>query len=184
MIVLASSSKRRQELIKQISNDFIIAPSNIDEREITLPNDLLCQDLSKRKAYDVFKSYPNDIIIACDTIVIYKDKIFNKPKDEHDAFNMLKALSNNKHIVLTGYTILSKDIEINKTVKSIVYFNNLSDDYILSYIKENTCYDKAGAYAIQDEKYHFVKNVEGSINNVIGFPLEEIKKDLIKHHLI
>lgn len=184
MIVLASSSKRRQELIKQISDDFIIAPSNIDEREIRLENHLLCQDLSKQKAYDVFSKYQNDIIIACDTIVVFNNKIFNKPKDEKDAFNMLKALSNNKHVVLTGYTILTKDIEINKTVKSIVYFNDLSDEMILSYINEKTCYDKAGAYAIQDEKYHFVKYVDGSINNVIGFPLEEIKKDLIKYHLI
>ncbi len=184
MIILASASLRRQQLIKEITNDFIICPADIDERELSLSNEEYSKDLAKRKAYDVFNKYPDDVIIACDTIVIFNNQIFNKPKDEKEAYFMLSTLSDNKHIVLTSFTILTKDIEINNTVKSIVYFNKLDDSLINAYIKTGECFDKAGGYAIQDKNFNFVKYVEGSIDNVIGFPVKEIKQALIKFKLI
>lgn len=184
MIVLASSSPRRKKLIQEITKNYIIDSPNIDENESFLDISVLSMDLAKRKAYEVFIRHPNDTIIACDTIVIYKDKVFGKPKNYQEAYKMLKNLSNHKHIVLSSYTILTKDKEINNTIKSQVYFNKLSEELIDEYIKTGTCFDKAGGYAIQDEKYPLVKKIIGSKNNVIGFPVEEIKKDLIKFNLL
>ncbi len=184
MIILASQSPRRKEILSQYIDDFKIVVADIDERSIALPPHQLSQDLSKRKAYAVFNMYKDDVIIACDTIVIFKGEIFNKPCDEDDARRMLKALSNNHHVVLSSYTILTKDIEISKTVRSDVYFNDLDDVLIEAYIKTGSPMDKAGAYGIQDGEFNLVKCIDGSFENVKGFPIKEILNDLKKHKLI
>ena len=184
MIILASQSPRRKEILSKYLDDFKIVVADIDERSIALPPHLLIQDLSKRKAYAVFNLHKDDVIIACDTIVVFKGEIFNKPIDEDDAKRMLKALSNNHHVVLSSYTILTKDLEISKTVRSDVYFNDLSDELIDEYIKTGSPMDKAGAYGIQDDKFKLVKYIDGSFENVKGFPIKEILKDLKKHNLI
>ena len=98
MIVLASTSPRRKQILSQYFDDFICETPQINEE------DFRCKDiseyslnLSKMKAYSVFKNHENDIIISCDTIVVFEDKIFEKPKNYDDAYQMLKKLSNNKH---------------------------------------------------------------------------------------
>lgn len=185
MFILASKSPRRKEILSKIIKDFEIIEAHIDERSVNLPAYQLSYDLCKRKAYDVFSSHLNDVVIACDTIVVYKGEIFNKPADEKDAYRMLKTLSNNHHIVLSSYTIISKDFEINKTVRSDVYFNDLSDELITSYIKSGSPMDKAGAYGIQDnEKYPLIKKIIGSFDNIKGLPIEDLTKDLKRLKLI
>lgn len=184
MIILASQSPRRKEILSKYIKDFKIVVADIDERSVALPPHQLSQDLSKRKAYAVFNTHKNDVIIACDTIVVFKGEIFNKPVDKQDAKRMLKALSNNHHVVLSSYTILSKNIEISKTVRSDVYFNNLEDSLIDEYIKTGSPMDKAGAYGIQDDKFKLVKCIKGSFENVKGFPIQNILKDLKRYNLI
>lgn len=184
MFILASSSPRRKEILSTIIKDFIVCEPHIDERSIDLPAYEVSYDLSKRKAYDVFNSHPDDIIIACDTIVVYEGHIFNKPKDKQDAKRMLKILSNNHHIVLSSYTIISKDFEISKTVRSDVYFNYLSDELIDAYIATGSPLDKAGAYGIQDINFPIVKLIKGSYDNVKGLPSESLRKTLKKLNLI
>ena len=138
----------------------------------------MSQDLAKQKAYDVFKDHPDDVILGCDTIVVFKGEIFNKPIDENDARRMLKELSNNHHIVLTSYTLISKDFEISRTVRSDVYFNQLSDELINRYVASGSPLDKAGAYGMQDEEYHLIKKIIGSTTNVKGLPKEMLSRDL------
>ena len=181
MIVLASTSPRRKEILSKYFKDFICESPQINEE------DFRCKDiseysliLSKMKAYSVFKNHPEDIIISCDTIVVYDNKIFEKPKNYEDAYNMIKTLSNNKHFVLSAYTILYKDIEINQTVKTYVYFKDLTEEQIKNWLNKNTYLDKAGAYAIQENECGFVEKIEGSYNNVVGFPIENILKNLAK----
>jgi len=176
MLILASESPRRRELLKKIKKDFTIIPSNIDESSVhLLPHDLP-GELSKLKAYSVFAKYPNDEVLACDTVVILSGVLMGKPKTKEEAKKMLKALSGKKHVVLSGYTFISKEREINRSVKTYVYFNELSDELIDQYIASGSPMDKAGAYGIQDKEFDLVNHIEGSFDNVMGLPVEDIQQ--------
>ena len=89
---------------------------------------------------------------------------------------MLRKLSGKKHVVISGYTFINKDKEITRTVTTYVYFNDISDQLIDEYIKTGSPMDKAGAYGIQDKEFNLVNHIEGSLDNVIGLPVEDIKK--------
>lgn len=176
MIILASESPRRRELIKKITNDFTVIPSNVDESLLHIAPHDLPAELSKLKAYSVFSKYPNDEVLACDTVVILDGELMGKPKNKKEAFEMLSKLSNKKHVVISGYTYISKDKEITRTVRTYVYFNKLCDELINKYIESGSPMDKAGAYGIQDQDYNLVNHIEGDFDNVIGLPVEDIKK--------
>lgn len=182
MIILASTSKRRIRLIKKITNNYKCIKPLINEDNFNyLNNSILSKELAKLKAYSIYNDeFKNDLIISADTIVIYRNKILHKPKSREEAFNTLKKLSANKHIVLTSYTLLYQDKEINNTIKTSVFFKNLSDEEINNYLDMNTYKDKAGGYGIQNRKYKFVEKIVGSYNNVVGFPIEYITKDIKK----
>ena len=180
--VLASSSPRRKELMKEISSVFVIDVSNVDE---TVSPNLSPKDavkiISMRKGVEVSKRHPNSVTISADTIVVIDDQIIGKPINESDAFRILKLLSGRKHIVYTSYCIFYKGQVIQNTVDSAVYFNKLDDELIRKYIASKSPMDKAGAYGIQDnEAYHLINKIKGSVKNVIGFPVEEIKESLKK----
>lgn len=176
MLILASTSPRRKELLKKIHKEFVVMDPHVDEKSFTTINSALPQAISKLKAYALFSKYPLDQVLACDTIVIFNDQVLGKPKNEEDAKAMLRKLSNNKHIVLSGYTYIDKDKEINRTVKTIVYFNKLDEETISNYVKEKKPLDKAGAYGIQDEGFDLIKKIDGSYDNVMGLPSEDIAK--------
>ena len=175
MIILASGSPRRRELIKKITNDFTVIPADVDESIIHVPASDLPGELSKLKAYDVFQKYPNDTVLACDTVVIIDGEVLGKPHTKENAYKMLKKLSGRKHVVISGYTLISKDKEITRTVRTYVYFNNLTDELINKYIETGSPMDKAGAYGIQDKEFDLVNHIEGSFDNVIGLPTEDLK---------
>jgi septum formation protein len=176
MLILASESPRRRELIKRITNDFTVIPSNVDESLLHITPHDLPAELSKLKAYSVFSKYPNDEVLACDTVVILNGELMGKPRNKKEAFDMLSKLSNKKHVVISGYTYISKDKEITRTVRTYVYFNKLSDELINKYIESGSPMDKAGAYGIQDQEFNLVNHIEGDFDNVIGLPVEDIKK--------
>ena len=175
MTILASESPRRRELIKKITQEFTVIPANIDESILHVPACDLPGELSKMKAYDVFQKHPNDKILACDTVVIIDGQILGKPHSKEQASEMLHKLSGRKHVVISGYTIISKEKEVTRTVRTYVYFNKLSDELIDRYIASGSPMDKAGAYGIQDEEFNLVDHIEGSMDNVVGLPTEDIK---------
>lgn len=183
MIVLASTSPRRKEILSKYFSDFVCEKPQINEEDFRC-NDIseYALNLSKMKAYSVFQKFPEDVIISCDTIVVFDNQIFEKPTSREDAKRMLLKLSNNTHFVLSAYTILYKETEINQTVKTYVSFNKLSEEQIENWLNKNTYLDKAGAYAIQEDEFNFVKNIEGLYSNVVGFPIEKILKNLAKLH--
>ena len=114
--------------------------------------------------------------------MVINNQIIGKPKDEKDAYRMLRMLSGKTHYVYTGYAIHQKGKFINKTAVTEVTFNELSDELIYEYIKSGSPMDKAGAYGYQDNKdFALVKKISGSRTNVIGFPTEAIKEDLKKY---
>ncbi len=174
--VLASKSPRRQELMKLISSDFIVAVEDIDEESsYKLSPILAVEDIAKRKGEAVDIHYPNDLIISADTIVVLNNQIIGKPADKSDAKRILKELSNKSHYVHTGFRIKYLNKEIVSHVTSEVIFNELSDELIDKYIASGSPLDKAGAYGVQDnKKFPIIKKVIGSVDNVIGFPVKEI----------
>lgn len=178
MLILASQSPRRKELLKLICDDFVVEVADIDEKAIHTTNSELAKELSKYKAYEVFKNHPDDTVLACDTIVIIDDEILGKPANYEEAFAMLSKLSGRRHHVISGFTIINKDKEINRSVVTSVYFNKLTPKQIDEYIKSGSPFDKAGGYGIQDKKYDLIDRIEGSYYNVVGLPIEVIKRYL------
>ena len=178
-IILASKSPRRQQLLKLITDDFIIDVSDVVEK---IPSNCKKQNvpmhLAKQKAVDVFKRHEDDIVIGADTIVLVNDEILGKPKDEEDVRRMITMLSNNTHEVITGVCIKTK--ESCKTFKVVtkVTFKEMSSQEIDDYCKLTTIYDKAGAYAIQEEAGQYITSIEGDYNNVVGLPVDALKKYL------
>ena len=182
MIILASSSPRRRQLLKTICDDFKIIPSDVNEDvSPTLSPLEAVLEIAKRKGDKIHEQYPHDIVISADTIVILDNQIIGKPKDEEDAKHLLRLLSGKVHTVITAYCLYKDDIFIENHVTSEVLFYELSDQLINDYVATGSPLDKAGAYGVQDnEKFPTVKDIKGSVNNVIGFPIEEIQIDLEK----
>ena len=186
MVILASASPRRKQLMKEeLFPSFSIIVPEIDE-SLSFKKyknvRAIVKDIATRKCLKVSKDHPTDLVIAADTVVVINKMIIGKPKDEKDAYRMLKLLSNNKHYVYTGYAIHKDDKLITNVVKTEVIFNKLDDKLINEYIASGSPMDKAGAYGYQDNKdFALVKKIIGSKNNVIGFPTEEIKSDLKEH---
>ena len=183
--VLASASPRRKELLAELVKDFEIIPSQADERVTGNPSPKrLVAKLAAMKAEEVVKRPENEgkVVIGSDTVVAFGKKVLGKPKDEEDAFRMLKMLSGKKHAVYTGVSFQTvkngKYLYKTKVDKTLVYFNDLSDEWIWQYIKGGSPMDKAGAYGIQDGG--LVEGIKGSYTNVVGFPLELVKKMIKK----
>ncbi len=178
-IILASKSPRRSELLKLITTDFSVVPSNIEE---TVPDGLATEKqpeyLAKIKALDIARCHSKDIIIGADTSVILGDKILGKPKSRQDAFNMLMALSGKTHFVITGCAIIKGDITDSFSVKSEVEFFPLSDAEINTYLDSDEPYDKAGSYGIQGKASLFVKEIRGDYFNIVGLPIAELNRHL------
>jgi septum formation protein len=181
MLILASSSPRRKALLKKITPNFTVIPPEVDEEIFTSSVDVkdLPSEESRLKAYSLFALYPNDQILACDTVVILDGEILGKPHTEEHAIAMLKKEQGRKQIVLSGYTYLTREKEINRSVSTAVYFNPLSDEEIVAYVKKYQPLDKAGAYGIQDEA-GLINRIEGSYDNVMGLPTEDILAHVYK----
>ena len=181
-IILASSSPRRQELIKGLGLDFEIRIKPVkEEYPDRLRHFEISDYLAQLKSMPfVDELTPNDILITSDTIVWHNESALGKPKDNTDAFEMLKALSGQTHEVITS--LCFKSIRAEKTINSItkVTFKPLSDEEIWYYINNFKVLDKAGAYGIQDWIGQVgVTKIEGSYFNVMGFPMNHIYKTLL-----
>ena len=169
--------------------DPIIKPSQAEE---TLPAFLspasAVMYLSFLKAWDVARQiseeYEEMTVIGSDTVVVYKDQIIGKPSGPSEAFSILSELRGNVHHVLTGVCIIKKDgVTFEKTCfyeTTDVYFKDYSDEELLAYVNTDEPYDKAGGYAIQETFSKYIDHIEGSFNNVVGFPIEKITKYLDK----
>ncbi|WP_296384669.1 Maf-like protein [Winogradskyella sp.] len=172
-IILASASPRRHAFFKTMDLDFEIRLKPVDEvYSKDLKGDEITDYLAKLKAEPFIENLKNkDILITSDTIVWLNGKPIEKPKDEEDAFVMIKSLSNTTHEVVTSicFTQRSKQKVVNTITK--VTFKALTDDEIWYYVKNYKPLDKAGAYGIQEWIGAIgITSVEGSYNNVVGLP--------------
>lgn len=177
-IILASSSPRRQEILKNLGLNFDIMKSKIEEkiRDEELPQHIVMA-LALEKAIDVSNMLDDDaIIIAADTIV-YKDKVLGKPKSFDDAFSMLTSLQDDTHYVYTGLAIVENNTYKKYVTyeKTMVKIKKLSEEKIKRYIETGEVWDKAGSYAIQGFGSIIVQWIKGDYFNVVGLPVSKLE---------
>jgi septum formation protein len=180
ILVLASSSPRRQYLMKEAGFEFVVKKPDVDE---TFSSEMDVMEvaayLAKKKA-DYFRDdLKDEIIVTADTVVVLKNEILNKPEDRNEAISMLQRLSGNTHTVITGVCILSRGKETVFQDHTLVTFKNLSPSEIEFYVDNYKPYDKAGAYGAQDWiGMVAVESISGSYFNVMGLPIHKVYQEL------
>ena len=210
MIVLASASPRRQELLRSAGIPFTVQPAEIDETPHQGESPRHCAArLAREKALYVFKSRPGEWVLGADTIVVIDEAILGKPRDENDAARMLRLLSGRTHRVITGVCLggdkvvsgrsaaasdaqpLNTEererrtwVEDARSETTLVTMGDLSDAEIRSYVATGEPMDKAGAYAIQGIASRWIPRVEGDYSNVVGLPLALVYRMLMERSLI
>lgn len=173
-IVLASGSPRRKQLLEQRGLTIIAKPSGVDEEHLdpSLSPLEIAIDLSQQKARTVAKDFPHSIVIGADEVVMLDGKSIGKPSTINHAIEILKSLSGKTHSVITAFTIIDTEsnVEITKSDETLITFRKLSDMEINSYVKTKKPLDKAGGYGIQEEAGSFVESIKGDYENVVGLP--------------
>ncbi|HZW39663.1 MAG TPA: Maf family protein [Ignavibacteriaceae bacterium] len=183
-IYLASRSPRRKKLLQQIKLKFKVL--DIDTPEDFIKNEKpvdTCKRIALEKLEEAKKYISTGIIITADTIVVQGDKVLGKPKDEKNAFKMLNHLSGKTHFVYTGLALYnsSSDKTILSFEKTSVKFRDLTKEEIWDYIKTGSPMDKAGSYGIQDDYGAvFIEKIVGDYYNVVGLPLTNLYKNLLR----
>lgn len=176
-LILASSSPRRAELLKQIGLDFEIRAGNVDETPLPgLSPPELVRYLAEKKAAAVARQLNDGIVIAADTVVVWQGLLLGKPLDEDDAFAMLSRLQGSVHEVFTGIALAcargGKSLVGHEQTR--VFFRAIGEDEIRRYIAGGEPLDKAGAYGAQGRGAVFIKRLEGCYTNVVGLPLARL----------
>ena len=196
MLVLASASPRRQELLRNAGVRFVVQPTNIPE--VPQPGEApraFAERMAREKALTVFRRRPNDFVLGADTIVVVDGEILGKPRDSADAVRMLRVLSGRTHQVITGVCLVSPRLRTEdrqpeagfedvRSETTLVTMDPLGDDDIHSYVSTGEPRDKAGAYAIQGRASRWVSRIEGDYFNVVGLPVSLVYKMLREHGAI
>lgn len=179
-IILASASERRQKLLEQVGINCEVIPSNIDEDSINgdNPGDLV-EKLSIAKAENVAERLEGDfVIVAADTVVVKDSRVFGKPSDEKEAFEMLNSLQGNRHEVFTGVTLIcvtgGEGLIDTFHVRTIVDMMPMTPEQINAYIQSGEPMDKAGGYGIQGRGAAYIRDVAGDFFNVVGLPISTV----------
>jgi septum formation protein len=195
MLVLASASPRRQELLRNAGIPFTVQPADIDETPLAAESPRECAErLAREKALAVFQLNPQQWVLGADTIVVVDDIILGKPRDAEDAARMLRLLSGRTHLVITGVCIVGPVVRApvisgqwsvashtgTAYETTLVTFGELSDDEIRFYVSTGEPMDKAGAYAIQGVASRWIPRIEGDYSNVVGLPVALVYRMLLE----
>ncbi len=180
MLILASQSPRRSEILRQAGIPFIVRPANVDEsiRPGESPEEYVTR-VAQEKAAAVEAS-PGDIVLGADTTVVIGSEILGKPCDHADAIRMLESLAGREHQVLTAICLRRGEDSIDDLAVTCVWINPLTREEIEQYVATGEPMDKAGAYAIQGLASRFIQRIDGSYANVVGLPIELVYKHLRK----
>jgi septum formation protein len=182
-LILASKSPRRSQLLSEAGFLFSVQAFDTDESwPPELPNDQVAEYLAEKKAVAASHLILDDeIILAADTTVLWENQILNKPENHAEAVEMLQKLSGNKHRVVTGVCLFSKNKKWSFSENSNVYFEKLSLNEINYYINRCQPFDKAGAYGVQEWIGHCkIHRIEGTYANVMGLPVHRIYEILMR----
>lgn len=178
MIVLASQSPRRSEILRQAGIAFVARPANVDE---TARRGESPEDYVKRVACDkalASRAAPGEIVLGADTVVVIDGEILGKPAHSGDAVRMLGLLAGREHQVLTGICLRRGAEMVIDCAITRVWFKPLTREEIADYVSTGEPLDKAGAYAIQGLASKFIERIEGSYTNVVGLPIELVQQVL------
>jgi septum formation protein len=186
MLVLASASPRRQELLRNAGIEFTIQAPDIVEATRPAESPQVCaQRLAQEKAMAVALLRPNDQVLGADTIVVVDDQILGKPCDEKDAVRMLRLLSGRRHEVITGVCLAQPGEPINTQFETtIVEMGTITDEEIAEYVATGEPMDKAGAYAIQGVASRWILGIEGDYFNVVGLPVSRVYRMLQENQFV
>ena len=182
-LILASSSPRRQFLMREAGYDFLVEKPDVDESfPKELPVDQVARYLASKKAeYFRTELHEEQVVLTADTVVILDNEILNKPADRKEAIEMISKLSGKTHLVVTGVCILSTEKEETFDDTTEVTFKMLSQDEIEFYVDHYKPFDKAGAYGAQDWiGMVAIEKIVGSYFNVMGLPMHKVYEHLKK----
>lgn len=179
MLILASESPRRRELLRQICEKFEVCSADV--REISSGTDpfFVPQHNAGLKASCVADKYPDALVIGADTVIIFEGQVIGKPRDLADAKRMLTAFSGKSHYVVTGVALKrtgKQPVDISYIEKSIVTFKETDASVIEEYLQKVNVLDKAGAYALQEHGDMIISTCAGEAENVVGLPLVRLQK--------
>ena len=180
-IILASASPRREQLLREMGMRFIVVrPDGVEELDGGAAPDVVAMQNAQRKARAVADRHPDSMVIGADTIVVLNGKLFGKPSDREDAARILGRLAGQRHEVITGVCLLHRtlDVELTFADTTQVWMRSLTHAQVADYLNKINPLDKAGAYAIQEHGEGIVERIEGSYNNVMGFPTERLQATL------
>ena len=182
-LILASGSKQRRDIFDMIGIKYEIITSKVEEKSNEKDPSKYVMELSNIKANSVKKQIKDKaIIIGCDTIINLNDKIFEKPKTKEDAIKMMKEIEGNETTAITGVTII--DLYQNKEVtfndKTVVKFNNMTDEEILWYVNNESTIHNVCGYALLGKACLFLEKVDGDYNTLFGISPNKIYKELKK----
>jgi septum formation protein len=183
-IVLASGSPRRQELLRNAGIKFVVRPANIVEvpAQGEQPR-AFAERMSREKAGAARGNGDGGVILAADTVVALEAEILGKPEDAEDACRMLGRLSNRTHEVITAVCLLGEEFSDVRSEMTRVHFDPMSAAEIADYVASGEPMDKAGAYAIQGRASRWISTIEGDYSNVVGLPVELVRRMLRDHGL-
>ncbi|MFZ0292673.1 MAG: Maf family protein [Candidatus Sulfotelmatobacter sp.] len=187
MLILASASPRRQELLRNAAIPFAVRPADVDETPLAGESPRGCAErLAREKALKIARERPQDYVLGADTIVVIDQTILGKPRDSADAARMLRLLSGRSHEVTTGVCLVDPvagDAEqASETTR--VKMREISDEEIRDYVATGEPMDKAGAYAIQGITSRWIPSIEGDYSNVVGLPVALVYSMLKKRGAI
>ena len=182
-MILASNSKRRQEILRDMGFNFKVLTVDIEEISDKKEISEMILDIAEKKLDKIAKENASEFVLAADTVVELEGRIFGKPKNREEAESFLKILSGKTHKVITAYIFknTSKNIVIKDVVVSKVKFFDLDDETINWYLGTNEPFDKAGAYGIQGQGRVLVEKIEGDYFAIMGFPISNFLKNLRKN---
>ena len=183
MIILASGSPRRREILSDLGAELKIITADVDESSSERDPERLAEHLARKKGLAVYAALLNENsddaslpIISADTVVYCDDEIMGKPRDDADARRMLKKLSGKAHTVTTGICVISGGVPFSSFVTTRVFVDSLTDDEINAYINTRDPFDKAGGYGIQGVFSKHIGKIEGCYFNVVGLPTNALSK--------
>lgn len=177
MLILASASPRRSELLHNAGVSFTVDPAHVLEVPFAQEAPLAyAQRLARDKASAVLSRHTDDVVLGADTVVVVDEHLLEKPADPADACRMLRLLSGRSHQVITGVCIVAAGFERIEAETTQVWFSQLSDAEIADYVATGESMDKAGAYGIQGIASRWIGRIEGCYFNVVGLPVERVHR--------
>ena len=181
-MILASNSKRRQEILRDMGFNFKVITTDIEEVSDKKDISEMILDIAEKKIEKIANDNIDEFVLGADTVVSLDGKVFGKPRDREEAEKFLKILSGKTHKVITAYVFknISKNIVIKDVVISKVKFYDLDDEIINWYLDSAEPFDKAGAYGIQGQGRMLVEKIDGDYFSIMGFPISNFLKNLRK----